>query len=515
MHCPSCFEVGFVPPNCPTCGYQADKRREGVYLPIGTKLHSGEYLVGKVLGKPGGFGITYLAWDTRLDIKVAIKEYLPFQIAARASDGTSVSIHTQDYMPDFEFGLEKFLEEAKTLAQFRHPNIIRVMNFFRENGTAYMVMDYLEGESLAEYLVRVGKLTGPDAVALFLPLLDGLSHMHAKNVLHRDIKPSNIYLTHEGQAILLDFGSARQMLRERSRSLTAVVTPGFAPWEQYHRKGNQGPWTDVYACAATLYFMLTGVVPPDGGERAIGDDMVPIETLVPDIEESISHALSWALLVNIEERTQTADIFQQDLSQNFMKQSSENRNSSALRTNSLIHPSESGSVSAMNTNGFVKGATIFAKYLLVGVIFVLIGTELFIVPKKYTCEEAIVFTGELQQAKNRARNAEREMEQAEQMRKKLLSALGTSVHLPETATPSKINYPDTETTIGWKRIVDLTEQEYCSADPYRSASAIKRADTKEKDLIDGRKQRARKYGISFVVAGSLTITWLKKRPMQK
>ena len=410
MHCPSCFEVGYVSPNCSNCGYQADKRREGVYLPIGTRLHSGEYLVGKVLGKPGGFGITYLAWDTRLDIKVAIKEYLPFQIAARASDGTSVSIHTQDYMPDFEFGLEKFLEEAKTLAQFRHPNIIRVMNFFRENGTAYMVMDYLEGESLAEYLVRVGKLTGPDAVALFLPLLDGLSHMHAKNVLHRDIKPSNIYLTHEGQAILLDFGSARQMLRERSKSLTAVVTPGFAPWEQYHRKGNQGPWTDVYACAATLYFMLTGVVPPDGGERAIADDMESIDELLPDIEESVSHALSQALLINIEERTQTADLLRQDLSQNCMRQSSEKRNSNALKSNSFTHSSKNSAVSAVITNGFAKSATIFAKYFLIGVVFVLIGIELLIVPKKFTCEEAIVYTGELQQQKSRARNAEREMD---------------------------------------------------------------------------------------------------------
>ena len=337
MHCPSCFEVGFVPPNCPTCGYQADKRREGDYLPIGTKLHSGEYLVGKVLGKPGGFGITYLAWDTRLDIKVAIKEYLPFQIAARANDGASVSIHTQDYMPDFEFGLEKFLEEAKTLAQFRHPNIIRVMNFFRENGTAYMVMDYLDGENLAEYLVRVGKLTGPDAVALFLPLIDGLSHMHAKNVLHRDIKPSNIYLTHEGQAILLDFGSARQMLRERSNSLTAVVTPGFAPWEQYHRKGNQGPWTDVYACAATLYFMLTGVVPPDGGERAISDDMAPIEILVPNLDPSISCAVSQALTIKIEDRTQTTEDFIQLLMQGKVITDSQNQDDKSIHISERIN----------------------------------------------------------------------------------------------------------------------------------------------------------------------------------
>lgn len=306
MRCPACFAKDDSLTGCEKCNYQADQRREGVYLTIGTLLHNGEYIVGKVLGKPGGFGITYLAWDTRFDIKVAIKEYLPFQIAARSADGTSVSIHMQDYRSDFEFGLEKFLEEAKTLAQFRHPNIVRVMNFFGENGTAYMVMDYLEGESLSEYLDRVGKLTGPDAVALFLPILDGLAHIHAKNVLHRDIKPSNIYLTYEGQAILLDFGSARQSFRDRSQSFTAVITPGFAPWEQYHRKGNQGPWTDVYACAATLYFMLTGIVPPDGAERALDDDIESIEELAPDVDVLIVQAISRSLSVRTEDRPQTA-----------------------------------------------------------------------------------------------------------------------------------------------------------------------------------------------------------------
>ena len=305
MHCPACFEIGNDPHSCEFCGYRGDQSREGVYLPIGTLLHNGEYIIGKVLGRPGGFGITYLAWDTRFDIKVAIKEYLPFQIAARAADGTSVSIHTQDYRADFEFGLDKFLEEAKTLAQFRHPNIVRVLNFFRENGTAYMVMDYLEGESLAEYLARVGTLTVPDAEAIIRPLLDGLSHIHAKNILHRDIKPANIYLTREGQAILLDFGSARQSFRNLSKSLTAVVTPGFAPWEQYHRKGKQGPWTDIYACAATLYFMVTGIVPPDGTERLVEDDLVAIGDIVPEADGKVMDAIMKGLAVNPENRQQT------------------------------------------------------------------------------------------------------------------------------------------------------------------------------------------------------------------
>ena len=309
--CPSCFEQGKEHCQC-ACGYQSVERREGVYLPIGSFLHEKNYVIGKVLGKPGGFGITYLAWDTRFEIKVAIKEYLPFQIATRSSDGISVLTHTQDYQTDFAFGMEKFLSEAKMLARFRHSNIVRIMNFFQENNTAYLVMEYLEGESLSEYLSKVGTLTVPDAVEIFLPVLNGLSHIHSERVLHRDIKPSNIYLTNAGQAILLDFGSSRHSLSERSQNLTALVSSGFAPWEQYHRKG-QGPWTDVYACAATLYFMLTGKVPPDGTERLVDDDIVSLQKLMPKSDEKVLAIVMQGLSVNPENRQQTADDFANQL----------------------------------------------------------------------------------------------------------------------------------------------------------------------------------------------------------
>ena len=309
--CPNCFEQEKELCQC-DCGYQSLVKHEGIYLPIGTFLHERDYVIGKVLGKPGGFGITYLAWDTRFEIKVAIKEYLPLQIASRSSDGISVLLHTQDCQTDFGFGMEKFLSEAKMLARFRHPNIVRVMNIFQENNTAYLVMEFLEGESLAEYLAKVGTLMVPDAVEIFLPILNGLSHIHSENVLHRDIKPSNIYLTNAGRAILLDFGSSRQVLSHFSQNLTALVSSGFAPWEQYHRKG-QGPWTDVYACAATLYFMLTGTVPPAGTERLVDDEIVSLHELIPKSSENVLATIMQGLAINPESRQQTADDFANQL----------------------------------------------------------------------------------------------------------------------------------------------------------------------------------------------------------
>lgn len=307
MKCPSCFAMKYEAGRCNKCGYDAQKLHNDIFLPIGTLLKGGEYQIGRVLGQPGGFGITYLAWDIQLEACVAIKEYLPLQIAGRGAGALAVTIHSQEQETVFENGLHSFLEEAKTLAQLRHDNIVRVHNFFRENGTAYMVMEYLEGQSLEEYLNIVGQITPPDAVALFMPVLDGLGYMHKRNLLHRDIKPSNIYLTDEGKAILLDFGAARQVIRERSQSMTAILTYGYAPWEQYHRKGKQGPWTDVYACAATLYRMISGQVPPDSAERSMEDNIIPLQNIVPKMDCTIANAIMAGLKVRFDERTQSVE----------------------------------------------------------------------------------------------------------------------------------------------------------------------------------------------------------------
>jgi len=221
------------------------------------------------------FGITYLGWDERLQTRVAIKEYLPRELAGRDADHRTVAAHSGEDADAFAFGLGKFLEEARTLAKLDHPNLVRVRDFFEENGTGYLVMDYYDGLTLAEYLARQpgGKIPEDQAIGILLPILDGLREVHAKGFLHRDIKPANIYLTAANRPILLDFGAARQAMGEHSRSLSVVLSEGYAPIEQYQRNGKQGPWTDVYGAAATLYTMVTGQVPPAATDRVSHDTL--------------------------------------------------------------------------------------------------------------------------------------------------------------------------------------------------------------------------------------------------
>ncbi|MFZ1576245.1 MAG: serine/threonine-protein kinase [Chromatiaceae bacterium] len=278
--CPGCFSDKGRNNLCHHCGYDEKAERGPLILPHRARLH-GQFVVGRVLGKPGGFGITYLGWDLNLQNRVAIKEFLPRDLAGRSGDRATVAVHAQDDDELFRFGLEQFLLEALTLAQLDHPNIVRVRHFFEANGTAYLVMDYYQGLSLAEYLdQRGGRLPEDQAKLLIVPTLDGLRAVHAKGFLHRDLKPQNLYLAHLESGgvrpILLDFGAARHAMGERSRSLSAIITPGYAPFEQYHRNGVQGPWTDIYSAAAVLYRMVTGETPPEATERRDRD--TPIST---------------------------------------------------------------------------------------------------------------------------------------------------------------------------------------------------------------------------------------------
>ena len=251
----------------------ANSEGSQIALPSGYRLEG--YRIEAILGH-GGFGITYRAVDEDLQQVVAIKEYLPREVAFRNS-GSTVSPLSESERDTFEWGLERFLDEARTLARFRHPNIVGVRRFVRANDTAYLIMDYCEGDSLENLLAREGTLSPERVEAMLTPLLDALEMLHKVGVTHRDVKPGNIYLREDGSPVLLDFGAARQALAQHSRSVTAMATPGFAAFEHYSTKGKQGPWTDIHGLGATLYRCVTGLRPPDASDRMLEDELVPAE----------------------------------------------------------------------------------------------------------------------------------------------------------------------------------------------------------------------------------------------
>ena len=234
-------------------------------LKPGYKLHW--YRIIQILGQ-GGFGITYHARDLNLDRDVAIKEYLPVEMAVREGD---YSVHplSEAHGQQYTWGLDRFIVEARTLAKFDHPNIVRVHSVFEENNTGYMVMRYESGQSLQEKIDLEKTMDEPDILKVIMPILNGLDIIHQAGFIHRDIKPDNIYLREDGSPVLIDFGSARQALGEKTKTLTSLITPGYAPIEQYYSKSDeQGPWTDIYSLGATVYRAITGIAPMDALERS-------------------------------------------------------------------------------------------------------------------------------------------------------------------------------------------------------------------------------------------------------
>ncbi len=299
--------------SAPLVAAAARTRRTGTQTAPPQALATGsmlfEYRIDGVLGQ-GGFGITYLATDVNLNARVAIKEYLPSDFAHRSADQSVFPLWPEDRTL-YQEGLDSFLVEARTLATFRHANIVRVARFFEANHTAYAVLEYEKGKSLKQWWVKQSNLPEQEILTLLLPLLDGLAIVHESGFLHRDIKPDNIYVREEnGSLVLLDFGSARETACQDPAVLSNVVTPGYAPAEQYVG-GEQGPWTDIYAFGATLYWMISGAKPPPAPTRL--DECDPMEPAIQAgkgrYSEDFLRAIDWALKPQAKDRPQNVESF--------------------------------------------------------------------------------------------------------------------------------------------------------------------------------------------------------------
>ena len=278
-----------------------------VALPAGTRV--AEFEVWRLLGS-GGFGIVYLAWDHALEREVALKEYMPGTLAGRGT-GLQVSVRSKSTAETFALGLRSFINEARLLARFDHPSLVKVYRFWEDNGTAYMVMPYYVGRTLRQ--VRQGMIVPPGEAAcrrVLDGLLSALEALHREGVYHRDIAPDNILLGDDGLPVLLDFGAARHVLSDRTQALTSIMKPHYAPLEQYADANanamRQGPWTDLYALGGTLYFLLTGKEPVAAASRALHDDQPRLAELRPrDCTPGFLAALDWMLALKPPERPQS------------------------------------------------------------------------------------------------------------------------------------------------------------------------------------------------------------------
>ena len=280
-----------------------------------------EYTLESVLGH-GGFGITYLARDTSLGSFVAIKEYLPQEIATRDKRGTMVIPHaSRDAIKHYHWGLKTFVKEARALARFKHPNIVRVLRFIEANGTAYTVMEYEQGQTLAQHLKSSRqRLDEPTLFRIIMPILNGLHEVHEAKLLHLDIKPENIYIRRDGNPMLIDFGSARQAMTESTQSRRMTLTHGYAPIEQYPDKGKLGPWSDVYAIGATMYRCTCGRRPQDSIDRYRAVLDYKVDPLKAAVQAGAKHyrpalleCVDWAMQIHAKDRPQSARELQDSL----------------------------------------------------------------------------------------------------------------------------------------------------------------------------------------------------------
>ena len=314
LYCPHCLtnnpDDSLV---CSRCGKDMLIHNESNQLPVNSILN-GRYLIGKVLGE-GGFGIVYVGLDLRLDTAVAIKEYYPSGIVNRISTySSSVTIAGSSSKGQFEGGRERFLNEARLVTKFRgNPNIVDIMDFFYENGTAYIVMEFLSGGSLSQLLAAKGPLKDFSKLyEMIRPVMQALDKLHSEGLIHRDISPSNLMFSKEGQIKLIDFGAVRQSNAEDEKSLSVVLKHGYAPVEQYQSHGRQGAWTDVYALCATMYKLLTGTTPMNVTDRLSEELPLPSSLgaeISPAQEKVLMHGMALQQKDRIQNMTELMDAF--------------------------------------------------------------------------------------------------------------------------------------------------------------------------------------------------------------
>lgn len=310
--CYECFGKLYGNENiCPHCGCNLSENSDSVHILRPGTILNHKYTVGKILGE-GGFGITYLAWDNNMQTKIAIKEFYPANLVMRDTtneSNTQIYTITKAYSNEFHTGLERFVKEASILAKFFNlQGIVSVKDFFYENGTAYIVMEYIEGITLKEYLkLRGGSLSVEETLSFMKPVMESLAVVHRQKLLHRDISPDNLMVTADFRVKLIDFGSARYYDTQSDKSMTVVLKHGYAPIEQYSSNGNQGAWTDVYSLCATMYRMITGRVPDESINRFGNDTLVSICVLSKKIPKYIGNAIDKGLSIMPEGRQQSVE----------------------------------------------------------------------------------------------------------------------------------------------------------------------------------------------------------------
>lgn len=298
---------------CPYCGFTGEENTDPHYLEVGYQLLGGQYIIGQVVGA-GGFGVTYSAWDCSLKRCVAIKEYMPGEFSTRMPGNSDLTVYGGEKEEQFKAGMYKFYDESVRLAKFTEvPGIVQIYDWFHENNTAYIVMEFLEGETLEDRIQREGKIPVTDAIAVIVSVLDALEVVHAEGIIHRDIAPNNIFITKDGIVKLLDFGAARSATGTHSKSLTVLYKEGYTAEEQYRSRGEQGPWTDVYASAATLYKAITGITPDGAMERRFKDTLKAPGKCGVKVPAHVDAAIMNALNVSIKKRTQSAAKFKSEL----------------------------------------------------------------------------------------------------------------------------------------------------------------------------------------------------------